>query len=285
MKKTKKLISIVLSVLIVAMSLSCVAFAQDKTNYVVLGDSIAYGSGLANPVDACYGKIIADTCGFDYVNHSVPGATTQNLIDKLAVEEVIEDVAAADVISISIGGNDFLMNNIIGLMFEAIVKGDYSTFDEIGERFYGNLSKIIAIIKEANPDAVILMQSLYNPQEGYLREPYQQGADRINAAIARYSDENPGAIVIVDVGSALGDDPANYAGDAVHPSAKGNEIIAAEVLAALVQEGLTDKTELNPTVAAIDFDISPMFAMIFSFYGTFFHILSVVFGPLFAICK
>lgn len=285
MKKITKHVALLLSILMLTMCLSVGAYAQDKPFYVVLGDSIAYGSGLANPVDACYGKIIADTCDFDYANHAIPGHTTNNLIARLDEEIVITDVAKADIISISIGGNDFLMNNIIGLMFDAIVKGDYSQFDSIGEGFYANLCEIIGTIREVNADALILMQTLYNPQEGYLREPYQQGADRINAAIRRYAEENPGNITIVEVGAALGYDAENYAGDDVHPSAKGNEIIANEILATLNELGATDKTELAATVEAVDFRISPLFSMIFRMYGTVFHVLSVVFGPLFAICK
>lgn len=281
MIKTKKFISIILSILMLISGLSVFASASDKPYYVVLGDSIAYGSGLANPVDACYGKIIADTCDFYYANHAVPGATTTDLIGRLGEEIVLDDVEKADIISISIGGNDFLMSDLIGLMFDSMVKKDYSKFDEIGENFYKNLSEIISLIKAVNADAVILMQTLYNPQQGYLRDPYQQGADRINAAIYRYNEEHPGCITVVDIGTALGDDSENFAGDAIHPSAKGNELIAKKILLTLNEKGITGKTELAPTQTAVDFNISPVFAMTFNLYGVFFHVLSVVLGPLF----
>ncbi|MBQ6601390.1 MAG: SGNH/GDSL hydrolase family protein [Clostridia bacterium] len=283
--KTRKIISLILAVVLISMSLATGALAADKPYYVVLGDSIAYGSGLSNPVDACYGKMIADTCGFDYANYSVPGATTNALIQRLGDETVIAAVSEADIISISIGGNDFLMNNIVGLMFEAIVKKDYTTFDEIGEGVYTNIGEIISIIRAVNGDALILLQTLYNPQEGYLKEPYQQGADRINAAIYRWAQENPGEAIVVDVGTALGDDAENFAGDAVHPSAKGNRIIAGEILSCLNGLGVTDKTELAATVEGEDVKISPLFSGMFSFYGFFFHVLSLVLGPVFSIFK
>ncbi len=283
MKKLSKHLSLLLSILMLTMCLSVGASAADKPYYVVLGDSIAYGSGLSNPVDACYGKIIADTCDFDYVNHAIPGHTTNNLIARLAEEEVISDVSKADIISISIGGNDFLMSDLVGLMFDSMVKGDYSEFDRIGECFYVNLCEIIGTIRSVNDSAVILMQTLYNPQEGYLRAPYQQGADRINAAIYRFAEENPGAITVVDIGTALGDDVENFAGDDIHPSAKGNEIIAGEILRTLGELGVTDKSELSVVTEGVDFNISPIFSMTFRMYGLFFHILSVVFGPMFSL--
>lgn len=222
MKKIKKTTSILLSLLLICSLFSVNAFATELTDYLVLGDSIAYGSGLANPTEACYGKIIADTCDFEYTNYAVPGATTNDLIAKLSEEKVSAAVKEAEIISISIGGNDFLMNNIIGLMFDAIVKEDYSTFDKIGENFYINLCEIIGIIRESNEDVLILLQTLYNPQEDYLRAPYQQGADRINEGILRFAQENPENIAVVDVAGALKDDIDNFAGDAIHPSAKGN---------------------------------------------------------------
>ena len=68
---SKKLRS-VLSVLLAAALLLCVCAvpvgAAEQPLYVVLGDSIAYGSGLSNPREAVYGRIVADTNGYDYEN-------------------------------------------------------------------------------------------------------------------------------------------------------------------------------------------------------------------------
>lgn len=274
----KKLISVILS-----LSLICGIFAftasasEEKPFYLVLGDSIAYGSGLANPKEACYGKIVADTTGYEYVNHSIPGHTTGNLINRLSNETVVADLKKADIISISIGGNDFLTSNLVGLMFEAIVLRDYSRFDAIADGFYTNFCEIVDIINSHNEDAVILMQTLYNPQSGYLREPYQQGADRINAAIERYNAENPGEIVIVDVGTALADDMANYASDEIHPSAKGNEIIAVTVLETLCRLGLAQTSA--PVISAVgqDIDVPVIFTATLTIAGIVFNAIAEIY--------
>lgn len=60
-------------------------------------------------------------------------------------------------------------------MFNAMVKKDYSRFDSIAEGFYSNLTTILEIINTQNEDAVVLIQSLYNPQSGHIRPAYQQG--------------------------------------------------------------------------------------------------------------
>lgn len=272
----KKITAILLCIVLFALSFSATVFASDETFYLVLGDSIGYGSGIKNSKSACYGKIVADTNGFDYANHAVPGHTTTNLLEMLGTEKVIEDVKKADIISLSIGGNDFLMSDLTGLMFDAMVLKDYSEFDDIGEKFFVNFGKIIDRINELNSDAVVLMQTLYNPQSGHLRAPYQQGADRINSAIYRYGEENPGEIVIVDVATALGDDMENYAVDGVHPSKKGNEKIAELVQSKLCELRLASTNTLVITDEGEDI-INGSFAVIVNLYATLFHVLSVVY--------
>lgn len=251
---------------------------EKKPFYLVLGDSIAYGSGLSNPTEACYGKIVADTNGYDYANHSVPGHTTTNLINRLSQENVVEDLKKADIISISIGGNDFLMSNLFGLMFDSIVKGDHTEYDKIAENFYSNFCEIIDIINSHNADAVILMQTLYNPQSGYLRPPYQEGADRLNAAIERFNKENPGKIVIVDVGTALGDNMKNYADDEIHPSAAGNEIIASLIIDKLYEMNLGSSTTPVITEKGKDIEISAVFTASLRIAGTIFNTISVIYN-------
>ncbi len=280
MKKTRKLLAAVLCIVMLMMSLSTAAFAEDAKFYLVLGDSIGYGSGILNSKEACYGKIVADTNGYEYANHAIPGHTTTNLIGRLGEDKVKEDVAKADIISISIGGNDFLMNNLYGLMFDAMVKGDYSEYDAIGHRFYKNFTTIMELIRALNSDAVVLMQTIYNPQSGYLKDPYQQGADRINAQIFRYAEDHPGEIIVVDVASALNDDMANFASDAIHPSAKGNEEIAKLVLSEISKIYPEGKTE--PVISTKGDDIrNKTFAGTINAMGVFFHILSLVLGPIY----
>ncbi len=275
----KKLTAILLSLVMIFTLFSISGYAEnEKPFYLVLGDSIAFGSGLTNSREACYGKIVADTNGYDYVNHSIPGHTTTNLINRLNEEAVISDLKKADIISISIGGNDFLMSNLIGLMFDSIVKADYTEYDRIAEGFYTNFCKIVEIINSHNADAVILMQTLYNPQSGYLRAPYQEGADRINAAIERYNTENPGEIVIVEVGKALGDDMANYADDEIHPSAAGNEIIAKVILDKLYELNLGSNTTPVISAEGKDIEISAIFTSTLRIAGAVFNAISVVYN-------
>ncbi len=122
------------------------------------------------------------------------------------------------------------------------------------------------------------MQTLYNPQSGYLKAPYQQAADRLNAAIERYNEENPGEIVIVDVGAVLADDAANFASDDIHPSVAGNEKIAQAILDKLYELDLGESTQPIIAVEGQDIQIPETFAAMFDVLGTVFHIVSVVYN-------
>ena len=105
------------------------------------------------------------------------------------------------------------------------------------------MEKIIETIKAINPDAVILAQTLYNPGVDFIKEVYQQGADRLNAGYRKYLADNPKAYELLEVADAFVDHPEYVAADYIHPCAQGNVVIAKIVLAKLNALGLTDKTE------------------------------------------
>lgn len=273
----KKVLSVILCVVMLLSALSIAAFASEtSTRYVVLGDSIAYGSGLSNPTGAVYGKIVADTNGYNYENYAIPGHTTKNLLSRIENSTVNEAIKNADIISISIGGNNFLLGNINQLLFDSIVKNDHTRFDEIADTFYEDLDTIVTTIRELNNDVVILLQTLYNPQTGYVGEAYGQGQQRINAKINQYAQNNPENLLVADVASYLTDSDNDFAEDRIHPSAIGNEKIAKAVLETLYENGLGNETEPVINEAGKDLRGTGMFTGFIDFIGKIFHVLSVI---------
>lgn len=279
MKKMRKIFCVVLALI---MCLSFAAFAaedEQPLNYVILGDSIGWGAGVLNSDEAVFGKIVADTNGYNFKNDAVNGYTTSDLLRHLNKEEIAADVAAADIISVSIGGNNFLRGNMQALIEQAN-NGDFSGFDKIAENFYPEFSAIIERIKELNPDAVILAQTLYNPGADYIKEIYQQGADRLNAGYRRYLDENPGAYELLEVADAFVGHPEYVAADYIHPSAKGNEVIAKIVLEKLCELGLGENTE--PVINHEGINQTEIFSIKFIAYlfRTFFARIKAMFSVL-----
>ncbi|MBR0121348.1 MAG: hypothetical protein IJM10_06120 [Clostridia bacterium] len=278
MKKTlKKTIALFLCAVLLACGPFTIAFAEDeKPFYLVLGDSIGYGSGLKNSREACYGKIVADTNGYDYANDAIPGHTTQNLLNRLNEEGVAGHIKQADIISITIGGNNFLLGNIAKVLFDVIVMDDTASAEKIIDGFYADFCKIIEKIRSLNPDAVILMQTLYNPQTKYIGEAYQTAIDLLNNAIKRYASEHKGEIEIVDVASALTDSEKDFAADRIHPSVAGNEKIAVKVLEKLVELGLGKTAEPVITTPGIDIELPASFSGGMAFFGEILHFLAGV---------
>ena len=118
-----------------------------------------------------------------------------------------------------------------------------------------NFSKCMDRIRELNPDAVILVQTLYTSWTfDYAKKPYQQAAKRINDAIIKYCDENSYNIYIVETGEAFDGHNEYISSDTIHPSAEGNVVLAKLVQAKLFEIGLADTADLEPTVEGIDRD-------------------------------
>ena len=161
--------------------------ATDKTQIVFLGDSIAEGILGASPLglrhEYAYPNLIGRSNDYLYYNHSVSGHLTKDLLSVVnnqigydGARMLISHVMTADVIHISIIGNDVLqdrndfdpaitMHNIV---VEA-ASDNYTSIDRAlnGEgNIKGAISNIRAIVdrlRELNPDAVIVFQKVYNP--------------------------------------------------------------------------------------------------------------------------
>ncbi len=243
MKKTQKLSALFVSVVMLFSCLPLSVAAQEKPlHFVALGDSIVRGDGIYNSEDACYARIVADTNGYTYANHAVNGSTSANLLEQLQDERVIDDIKAADIINISIGGNDFLQQNV-PLLIVRVARGNFKNIDDITEMLAENYAEAIATIKAVNPDAVIIAQTLYNPRIDALRGIYGVAVDRVNQTILAYAEQNPGAIHVMDVRPVFEGRFDYVAADTIHPSASGNAAIARLLLQTLSDMGLGENTQ------------------------------------------
>ena len=279
MKKCSKILCVVM-VLVMCISTGVFASQGEKLNYVVLGDSIGWGAGVINSNEAAFGKIVADTNGYNFKNDAVNGYTTSDLLKHLEKDSIASDVKNADIISVSIGGNNFLRSDMRTLIAKAS-DGDYTLFDEIAANFYEEFSLIIEKIKTLNPNALILAQTLYNPGADNIKAVYQQGADRLNAGYARYLEENPGAYELLEIAEPFAGHPEYIAADYIHPSAKGNEVIAKIVLAKLYELGLGENTE--PVILHEGINQTEIFSLKTIAY--FFRLIEARLKAIFAIIK
>lgn len=257
----KKTLSVFIAiVMLVSICITGASADDEKLNYLLLGDSIAYGAGVMNNEEACYGKMVANTNGYNYINDSIKGYRSSNLLSYLNNTKVINDIKNADIISISIGGNDYLKSNFVKLFLCSFINSD-APFREVQENFYKNFSAIIEKIEAENPDALILVQTVYNMRHDLITKANEIAANLLNEAIEKYLEENPGSIVIVDVASALHGRNDCLALDSIHPNGKGNIEIAKCVLSSLKDNGLGETTEpviLDKPIEQYQFALVPV---------------------------
>ena len=194
---------VLLALLVLVMTACCVAtlvacnddpVPSDKKEIVYLGDSIAEGILGASPLglrqEYAYANVLGRRNDYVYYNHSVSGHLTkdllailQNELDYDGARALLLHVSEADVIHISILGNDVLQDRKDGafesdpvtmhnIILEA-AKGEYTSIDRVLNGYTAgevttvgsveNIKGIVDALKSLNPDALIIFQSVYNP--------------------------------------------------------------------------------------------------------------------------
>lgn len=208
MKKFRKIAAVLLCVVMIAASLQCLAFAapQDsgKLNFLVLGDSIAEGFGIENKEDAAYGKIVADTNGYNYRNLAQVANDTQDLIRKIeTVDEFRESIAWADVINICIGSNNYLASkDVVWITIGALFGTNDKKLDEIAYGIYDDFNTIYSLIREINPDATLIFDNIYCAWKGLGHIPFIKAVSRINAMLNKFAAKHDDVVILTRVRSS-----------------------------------------------------------------------------------
>lgn len=202
-----------------------VAKADDSTNginYLALGDSISTGYGLANQESEAFPALVAKEYNFNLDNQAVDGLTSDGLNSLIENGELDDNIKKADVITITIGGNDlldylceylaeqynaqnpgstytaefvkgllaignsdmieFAKNNIISFIF----KGG---FNEVIGNVAENIESIVPSISGVNENAIIIVATQYNPYKVFQNDPsYGTVAQLFNSAVETLND-------------------------------------------------------------------------------------------------
>lgn len=217
----RRLLSVLLSLCLMLGLLPTAAFAQGEV-YVALGDSISTGHGLTDS-DACFTRQIAASKSYALKSHAVDGATSSTLLAKLSDPAVAADVASADVITITIGGNDLMgalylylanqynekygtalsaadiQNALMGkhetieqtiiLIFASSVLSDFPQSAEASsalQQLGTNLTASIAAIKNANPDVTLIVANQYNPYSYAAKNVNPPSATAVNTIVEAF---------------------------------------------------------------------------------------------------
>ena len=283
----KKIIASVLCVVLLACCAAALAACNndgetaEKTEIVYLGDSIAEGILGASPLglrhEYAYANVLGRRNDFEYYNHSVSGHLTKDLLALLnndlgydGARGLILHVQEADIIHVSILGNDLLQDMSMNDVVLEAAQGLYTIIDGIAETAYENITGIVARIRELNPDATLIFQNVYNPlsenstlvdeetratlaaeHDTYPEDFRQLGAGilgRLNGVLDRYLAEHPGAFIVADAQAEFdrifaedyerGKDLIYP--DYIHPSNEGHAVLADLTQGILEEQGLAN---------------------------------------------
>lgn len=110
--------------LLLALSLLPVRAAAEETGtYLVLGDSISTGYGLGEE-EPSFVDLVARERGYTVLSHAVDGNTARGILAQFESGALDGDIAAADFITITVGGNDMM-----GLLYQETAALYNSTHD------------------------------------------------------------------------------------------------------------------------------------------------------------
>lgn len=194
--------------------------AERTISLISLGDSIARGYGC-RPEEA-YGSLLADyirglsmpvSFQVRYVNYGTDGDTAADLREKLTDREDIRaGVAAADILTISVGGNDLIhqlsdlmpaqgdsvLGNVAKLL-TALGQGlSEARSLEVFQQFRNDMEGIFALLDELNPDALVLVTTIPNPTTDATVAPLiERYLDRFNAYIRSGCGRTQGVVPAV----------------------------------------------------------------------------------------
>ncbi|MDZ5608849.1 GDSL-type esterase/lipase family protein [Bacillus pseudomycoides] len=198
---------------------------NDSFYHLVLGDSLAKGYGstqggyaelASNQIEGQIHKPIT------VENLGINGLTTDRLVQKVQSEEVKQKIKKANLITISIGGNNlFRLNRNVGVM------DGIKMLNKEKNHFETDVRNIVTTIRTINPNALLILSELYNPLQ--LDDSIASFADVFldgwNDSIYSISKANPPSIVL-PVRKLIPNDKKELLYDQVHPNDKGYEIIA-----------------------------------------------------------
>jgi lysophospholipase L1-like esterase len=226
-------------VMLLGIATSAVAFS-----YVALGDSLATGAGddMSGGYVGRYRDAAAADLGVSIAldNLAVGGSTSAALLATLTTDSGVRAaVAAADLVTLDIGGDDLL---IAIFAFKGGTCGGADGQDCLRQAvagFNGNWPAILAALRALNPGAMIRTMTYYNPLVVADLEPGDGTSAVARKYVPELNDTIRGSAPQFGIAVAEGflafngargtDDPiakGYVAADHIHPSPLGHQVLA-----------------------------------------------------------
>lgn len=235
MKKTVSLLSaLTLTASIFAGTSTSAATIDTKIDYVALGDSFALGLTSAGEHHKGYANAISSTFAEKGAlrsfskQYAAEGQTTAQLLEKLKTKEVQQAVKEAELITISIGSEDF----------EAFYKQDPEaqiTPEQALDLLYyvkKRTKQAVQEIKILNPNAKIYLCGYYFPvpymKESAKKEDLKTAFIKFNSDLASVARNE--SIEFIDVAQTIDSNPLEYvpSSGSIYPNSEGYQVFVNE---------------------------------------------------------
>ncbi|CAG9622845.1 GDSL-type esterase/lipase family protein [Sutcliffiella rhizosphaerae] len=203
-----------------------IAESPRELTYVALGDSLTAGLGSSKENHLRihgfvpqFTKYLRKDNTITVENYGIPGLTSTGLLALLRADEGLQNrIKTADIISVSIGGNDFLQT--LGAFSEDESGTPLELRLDILERTYEEIYKQL---RSHNPDTTIILLGLYNPyptghQLSTLGEEF---APEFNRILEEYMKESTLFVNPYEVFKGKALEWTHIAKDDIHPNDKG----------------------------------------------------------------
>lgn len=143
----KKWIAVLLS-LVTALAMLPLSLAEEAPVYLVLGDSISTGYGLAEG-EKGFARSVAEEHGYTLINRAVNGNVAPGILAQLADPALLKDVEKAELITVTCGGND-----LMALLFQ-----------QLAETYNANVPQAMTSLKIQAQDVIAIMSNGEDPRQ------------------------------------------------------------------------------------------------------------------------
>lgn len=221
-------------------------FISEEKILVGLGDSLTQGVGDERKMGGYLGRLATEMETFqgvsqiDLWNEAKRGRRSDQLLKQIQSGEINESLKKADVIVMTIGGND-----IMRIVKQDLFKLRVDAFQNELLVFAKRYGEIIIEIRKINPGAPLIILGLYNPfsivtdQANEFDQILANWNNTINNVA--YSDINSCFVPVNDLFNS--NSKMVYHTDFFHPNSKGYEQMTDRVLESLKSCGLNQLTK------------------------------------------
>ncbi len=173
-------------------------------------------------------------------NRGKNGRRSDQLLELLQRGHYDDELAQANLISISLGGND-----IMKIVKKNIFSMKKTMFDKELPRFYDRYEQVIAEIREVNPDAPILLVGFYNPFSIVVDEvtPFEPIIEEWNTAIEQLAANDEKACFATVEDLFVSNEDMVYHVDFFHPNSTGYDRMTKRIIETMQTCGIEQMTD------------------------------------------